>query len=278
MDKLKEILGRVKEMPTMPAMADNALKILSDPNVHILKAAEALQQDFALTTRILKLANSAYYARGRKISTMLEALVLLGMKTIKNLLISASAYGIMNKKVEGYLLGKEDLWKHSLCCALASEIIAAETRPALKELAYTSGLLHDVGKIILAHYVQEDFIRLIEKIEKENVSFDTAENEIIGFSHATLGAGVLRQWNFSEEITMAIEFHHSPELSSKPDLARIVHIADAVSMMIGVGIGADGLMYPLDENAVLSLGLAKEKFEGILAKTADAVSSFESEI
>lgn len=266
MDRLKNILKRVDDMPVFPQTAQTVLSMMNDPKTHILKVAEAIQKDVSLSVRLLKMSNSAYYAQGRKIVTVLEALVLLGMNTVKELLVAASAYKILNKKIEGYLLERGDLWKHSLFCAMASETLASEAAPSLKDKAYIAGLLHDVGKIILAHYVQEEFEKILAKVERENISFDSAEKDVLGFTHAELGARVLEKWNFPEEIVDAIEFHHDPKEAKFKPLAGLVHLGDMATIMLGVGLGSDGLFYPLDENVFDSVGLSGENFEKLFGK------------
>lgn len=272
MDKLREIVKKVKDIPALPSATSKVLLMIGDPKIHILKIADLIQQDFSLATRILRMANSAYYAQGRRITTVLEAIVLLGLNTVKELLIAASTYQILNKKVEGYLLEEGDLWKHSLCCAMASEIIANECNSVVKDKAYIAGLLHDVGKLILAHNVEDELIKITEVVEKEQVSFDVAEEKVIGFSHALLGAKVLQKWHFPEEIVNAIEFHHKPDNAQNFDLASIVHIADVASLMLGLGLGVDGLYYKINEKAFDLIELNKEDFEKILGKITDAIA------
>ncbi len=268
MDRLHDILKRVDDMPLLPQTAQTVLSMMDEPKTHILKIAEAIQNDVAITTRLLKMANSAYYAQGRKIVTILEALVLLGLNTVKDLLVAASTYKILNKKIEGYLLEKGDLWKHSLLCARASETLASEAEPLLKDKAYMAGLLHDVGKIILAHTVQEEFEEILLKVEGGSQSFDSAEKEVLGFTHADIGARVLQKWNFPEEIVDAIEFHHAPKDAKFQQLAGFVHLADMAALMLGVGLGSDGLYYPLDESVFEFVKLSKGDFEKMMDKIA----------
>lgn len=269
MDKLQAILKRVDDIPVLPQTTRMVLSMLNDPQMHILKIAEAIQKDVSLTTRLLKMANSAYYAQERKIVTILEALVLLGLNTVKDLLVAASTYKILNKKIEGYLLEKGDLWKHSVFCAMAAELLAGETKPALKDKAYIAGLLHDVGKIIMAHYVQEDFMQILDLVEGKNVSFDSAEKGIVGFTHAELGARVLQKWNFPEDVVDAIEFHHHPQDAKFAPLAGLVHLGDMATLMLGVGLGSDGLYYPLNEGVFDAVGLPRDDFDKILGKISE---------
>lgn len=273
MTKLDQILKKIEDIPTLPKIVNNVISIIDDPKVHILEIADLIQQDFILTTRLLKISNSAYYGQKRKIETVLEALVLLGLKRVKELIVTASTYKILNKRIEGYLLEKGNLWKHSLSVAIASEMISNEVKNPAKDSAYIAGLLHDVGKLILAHYVEDDFIKIINKIETENITFDNAEEEIIGFSHAILGAKVLEKWNFPKDIVNAVEYHHKPDEPEAKNIASIVHIADAASLMLGEGIGADGLLYFFNENAFDKIGFKKENFESILSKLSDAINS-----
>ena len=130
-------------------------------------------------------------------------------------------------------------------------------------------MLHDVGKIILAHTVQEEFEEILLRVEGESQSFDSAEKEVLGFTHAELGARVLQKWNFPEDIVDAIEFHHHPQGAKFAPLAGLVHRGDMATLMLGVGLGSDGLYYPLDEGVFDAVGLRREDFDKVLGKISE---------
>lgn len=264
---LQDIISRVKEIPVVLESTQRILKLMERKDSHILKISESIQTDFGLTLRLLKMANSSDASKEREIVTVLEALVLLGMDTVKELVMAASAYPILNKKVSGYLLDQGDLWRHSLCCAAACELIAREVN-ASPDKAYMAGLLHDVGKLVLAHYAEDKFLDIIHQVEKNHVPFDEAEQQVLGFSHAELGAEVLRMWGQPRDIVKAVQFHHHPQLSENNLLGGIVHLGDIASLMLGMGVGIDGLHYALQDSAFTSIGLKKENWECILDKTS----------
>lgn len=267
-ENLQDMISRVKEIPVLPESMQRILELMGKKDTHILKISESIQQDFSLTLRLLQMANSSDAAKEREIVTVLEALVLLGTDTVKELAMAASAYPILSQKVSGYLLEQGDLWRHSLCCAAASELIAKEVN-APPDKAYMAGLLHDVGKLVLAHYAEDKFFDMARRAEQNHIPFDEAEQQAFGYSHAELGAAVLRMWGQPDDIVNAVQFHHYPEQAGNNLLSGIVHLGDIASLMLGMGAGIDGLHYTLQDSVFTCIGLKKEKWEGIL----DRISS-----
>ncbi|NMA86488.1 MAG: HDOD domain-containing protein, partial [Tissierellia bacterium] len=164
------------------------------------------------------------------------------------------------------------LWTQSQTCAIVSRYIAKDIHYPRPETAYIAGLLRDIGKTILNFYVEQEYNAIVNKVEYGHMSFLDAEEEILGFNHAQVGEKIATKWNFPEELVEAIGLHHSPEKSTiDPELVSIVHIADAITMMIGISIGADGLAYNFSPFALETLSLTPIEIEQYIARSHDLI-------
>lgn len=271
-ETLDKIVKAVKELPALSHVASKVLAITEDPDANASDLAETINLDPNLAASILKLANSAYYGFARHISTVTDAIVLLGFSTIKSLTIAASTYKIYNKEVSGYSLSKGEIWRHSIGCAMMSKLIAMRSKYKVPEEAYVAGLIHDIGKIVLDRFVEKEFTQINEIVDNEKISFSEAEKRILGFDHPEVGAKVVERWNFPANLVEAIRYHHEPEKAEvAPILTSIVHIADASCLMLGIGLGGDGLSYPLNEKAVDMLTLTEQDMENLMSKLGEVL-------
>lgn len=267
---LEEIIGRVKDIPTLPNITYEIMKLTEDPDSTVHDIENVVMKDQSLTTRILRLANSAYYGYPRRISTVSEASVLLGFQAIRSLTLTASVGGLLMKEVPGYGLGKNELWKQSQSCAIISRYIARKVRFIKVDQAYVAGLLRDIGKVIVSYYLTDHFKQIMDLVESENISFLDAEERILGFHHGQVGAEIAKKWNLPEDLAEAIAYHHSPEKAViNPKLTSIVHIADAIVMMMGIGLGVDGMVYNFSKEAIKSLGIDEPMLEQIMSDVSD---------
>lgn len=267
---LEEIIRKVKDIPTLPDITNEIMRLTEDPDSTVQDIENVIMRDQSLTTKVLRLANSAFYGYPRRISTISEASVLLGFQAIRSITLTASIGGLLMKEVPGYGLGKNELWKQSQSCAIISRYIARKVRFARVDQAYVAGLLRDIGKVIVSYYLTEHFKQIMDLAENENISFLDAEEKILGFHHGQVGAEIAKKWNLPEDLVEAIAYHHSPEKAViNPKLTAIVHIADAVVMMLGIGLGADGMVYNFSNEAIRSLGIDEPMLEQIMSDVSD---------
>lgn len=247
------------------------LSLTEDPNSTAKDLNDVIIQDQSLTAGVLRLANSAYYGFPRRISTVTEAIVLLGFSSIRGLVLAASVQNVMDKEMSGYALGQGELWRHSYACGMGSRIIAKRLKMPLDQ-AFTAGLLHDIGKVVLNYFMQEAYQEVKRKVELENIPFMAAEAAVLGFDHAIVGAKVAEAWNLPSELVEPIAFHHEPmSAANQRRLASVVHVSDAICMIMGIGLGADGMNYPLDPLALETLNLDQEAIEQIMSQLADGM-------
>lgn len=254
------ILSRLKEVKSFPQFVVETLKMLDNPDSSAQNVAGTLSKDEGLVIRTLKLANSAFYGLPRRISSIQEAVALLGYKTIKNLVIAATLYQRMDNAFTGYALDRGDLWRHSLSVAYAARYIAERTKACPPEEAYIAGMLHAIGKIVLNDYIKFGYQIIVRIVDTDKLPFVEAERMVLGFDHAQVGGMLVDKWNLPESHKVAVEYQYMPEelpeeLSEHRSMVDVIHVANSMILMLGVGVGADGLQYPLSEKALARLGL-----------------------
>ena len=269
------ILGKMKEIKSFPQFVVETLRKLNDRDSSASDVAMSLSRDEGLVIRTLKLANSAAYGISRDISSVTEAIAMLGYKNISNIVLSASVYSVMDKSLQGYALDRGQLWKHSLTVAYAARYIAQRFGKSIPEEAYVGGLLHDIGKVVLNDYVRFGYGIIVKLVEEKQIPFIEAETQVLGFDHAQVGAMLVEKWGLPEAYGYAVAYHHAPD-SVPPEkrvkfqpIADIVHTANALCLMLGVGIGADGLQNPMYPQVFERLGI--EDCEGLLSELVDFV-------
>lgn len=227
---IDQLAQHVQELPSLPDTTVRVLKMTDDPAASARDVSGAISTDMALTSKVLKIANSAYYGMPRAVSTVNEAVLILGMSALRNLALAASTYDMLRQECAGYRMPVGELWRHSLTCATAAQIIARSTRAARAEEAFVAGLLHDVGKVVLNVHIAHQFQTIIALAELDDMSFHDAEKLVLGFDHADVGAKVAEKWNLPAPLCQAICGHHCLENGKDSmNLTAIVHVANSIS-------------------------------------------------
>ncbi len=264
-----DVLASLAELPSMPSSVVDVIAACDDNDMTVGGLAQVVMRDQSLTASILKLANSAFYGHARTVATVVEAIVLLGYSAIKSLAISSHTARLLNRALPGYGLARGDLWNHSISVAFTARRFALEVKLAPVEEAFVAGLLHDIGKTVLASHMESAFLEISQLATERHVPFHHVESEVLGFDHAELGARVAAAWSFPPQLEEAIRFHHDPAGASlRPLLASVVHVADAACMMFGPGVGADGLAYEVSSHALDSLDLDADQLIGLMDEIA----------
>lgn len=269
----QELARKVEELPALPAVACKVMELVEDPRTSAQDVEAVLKKDQSLTAQVLRLANSAFYGIPRRITTVAEATVFLGFKTLKSAVLTASLSGMLQRKLSGYVLERGELWKHSLSVAFSAQTLAKKTRFPRPEVAYTAGLLHDIGKLILDTYLKASYREVLERVDRTGSTFLEAEEEILGFNHAAVGAQLTEHWGFPSSLVETIGFHHQPDLATKdPSLCAIVHLADWLSVTLGIGMGVDGFLYRVSPEALAVLSLEKGSLEELILELYQILS------
>jgi putative nucleotidyltransferase with HDIG domain len=195
------------------------------------------------------------------------------MRTVKNLAMVASTYPWMNKPLPGYGLGPSELWTNSFATAVGAQEVARLTRKAPDDVAFTAGLLHDLGKVALSIWLENKLQAIFHYAKRENIGFDEAERKVLGYDHAEVGEHLGHSWNLPEEICTVIRYHHHPSQSPESQaIVDCVHVGNWLALTMGFGVGGDGLLYEFDESSLFRLGINVSSLDEI---TDSFVTGFE---
>jgi putative nucleotidyltransferase with HDIG domain len=273
--KADQITAEVKTFPGMPAAAVKLLALMDSPEVTSQAIETILRRDPALTANLLKLANSAYLGLPAKVGSIRQALMLLGFKRLMQMVIATCTSTIMDRPVPGYDLSAGELWRHSIAVSVAAEGLVRELGIQASDEIFTAALLHDIGKLVLGQFVREDY-RKLELALEQGLSFETAESIVLGTDHAEIGAQVLAKWSFPQEIVNAVRFHHAPERTDVASaMLDVVHVANMLCLMIGIGVGREGLHYAPSAAVTERLGIKPQHLEKVASQTLQWANDLE---
>jgi len=236
--KLTKLGENIRDLPTLPVVANNIIQITQNPKSSALEVGKAISQDQALTSKVLRMANSAYYGFPQKITTINHAIVILGFASIRNLVLAVSVFDMFSKRSGNFDRG--GFWKHSLACGVTAKLIAKRLGINNFEEIFISGLIHDLGKLVLDAYFGEEFTRVIDLVKVKGIPIREAEQELLGLDHAAVGGILANKWNLPPQLLKVIRFHHNPpQAGESMRVVAIVHVADVLCRAAGIGNGGD---------------------------------------
>jgi len=270
--RIESIISNIDQLPPLPEVASKVINMVSDPDVSFKLVAQEISKNQAMTANILKLCNSAFFSKGKEITSIDRAIVTLGLKEVKDIVLLVAAKPVLDKPVSGYDLAQGDLWKQGLAVATMSRDIAiAKKRKDLSDIVFTGGIIHNVGKVVIALFVQQAFRQILELVQTGNIAFHVAEKEIMGYNHQEVGEKILIKWNFPPVLRSIVRFYQDPAASPPEHMLEvsIVHIANAICLMGGVGIGSDGLYHEIKDEAIKKTGLTQAELEELYTRVPD---------
>lgn len=271
---LEDIVSKTTDLPTMPAAALAVMREADSPTGSSRTVANHIGHDQALAARILRLANSAYYGLSRQIMDHQEAVVVLGMRCVRNLAMVAATYPWMTRPLKGYHLGPKAMWTHSFGVAVAAQQIARKTKAINEDAAFTAGLLHNLGKVALSIWLENRLQAMMALAIRDDLTFDQVERKLLGYDHADVGAYLGEKWNLPQPLVEAMRYHHNPNgCEPRSLLVDAVHVGDFLTMSMGFGLGGDGLRYEVEPEALERLKLEPTVIDEI---ASDFVSEYES--
>ena len=235
----KTVVSSIRDLPPMPAVAIKVLELLNDPNVNYDKLGQAISSDPAVSARMLKVANSAFYSMKRQIKTLEHAIAIVGERTLRSLILAASLEG-MNKS---YGLLEKMLWEDSMGCAIGCRILARKFASADPEEAFLAGLFRHLGKIVMNYSDPDAYRSLAEMAYSDGVSTSDLEGRFFPYAHAVVGAAVLDKWNFARSLVMSTLHHQDLVISLDEEenaeallrLTATVNLAGQICVKLGIG-------------------------------------------
>lgn len=238
--------GRIRNldaMPSIPAVLAPLLRCLELPpdQIELEKLTELISCDKSITAQCLRMANSPLFAPGRRVETIRGAVVALGSRRLRDILWSSFLVRMAPKT--DWLVNPAAFWEHSFGCAIVTQQLARKVGWHDPERAYLCGLLHDIGELVYATLLPEEFRAAVNAANERNISLYQAEQELFGFTHADTGGLLADYWSLPTDVQKVIEFHHTPELAPQPVvLSALVHLSDLLCRMQGMGYGFEELM------------------------------------
>lgn len=231
--KYLNIIDSLGQIPTLPVVVSQLLKVINHPNSGADNAATLVEKDVALASKVLKLANSSYYGIPRTITSIKSAIVILGFSTVKSLVLSSSVLKIFDDNGEGKgAFDKNAFWNHSIEVAMMSKSIArlSRSKGIDGDLAFSGGLLHDIGKLILAQYSGPDYQEVLDAAVLGEKTTQELEKELIGITHCDISSMLLERWGIPESLQIPVKFHYEPrEAPEYQELSKILYVADHLS-------------------------------------------------
>lgn len=265
----ERITEDLQSVPMLSQAVVKLIPLLRDHRAGAGHFADAIRPDAGLTIEVLRLASSPAYG-GRPIGDVRRAAAVLGTRTLFEVTTSAALSQVVPDQLPGYGLAARDFWAHSAGTAVFAESLGRELGHPTPDLTYTCALLHDVGKLVIGHYLAEHLPDVLSELENGDAPLIEIEREVLGCDHADVGASVAQMWNLPEELVEGIRHHHEPDAAAPGTMqamADLVHVADALSHMFGYGCDVGGLRRSIQPAAAERLGLSAEHVDVVAAKS-----------
>ncbi len=265
MDNLRIILNKVNQLDPIPVVIHKVLELADDPEASLPDLVEVVERDPAITANLLKTVNSAYMGLPVKVDSVHQAVSMLGLQQVVEMVMSQNLSGNLNRAQKGYGLEKGALWRQSLAVAMVARTLAGQQDLMSLPAIYTAALLKDIGKVVLHEFVADKLSSIQKVVTDQAMSFVEAEKEVLGMDHMMLGGIIAKQWNFSSHMVYMIENHHLPNTAARNDPATsTLYLADMIAMMVDTGIGVDRLAYHVYQGVFSDFFPDKQQIKGLM--------------
>lgn len=262
-------------MPSLPDVAVRVMRMMRDPDVVARDLNKVISCDPGLTSNVLRLCNSAYYGLPRVISSVTQAILYLGLHTVRNLVLTCAISELLSGDRAIYGHGRSGLWTCSLACAVASQQLCRRVRVSQHDTAFTAGLLRDVGKVLIQPKIKDTESTLIEFMTEGGLGLLEAERRTLGYTHSEIGAALADHWNFPDALVHAILYHHRPsEASSISLVTAVVHVADVMVLDREYGVEVPELRYSLDEKSARTIKITPEVIDEVASELDSHIGVF----
>jgi len=279
-NKVKRVVSNIRNLPTPPIVFHQIQKVINDPGVSAVKVASILSEDPAMSAKVLRLTNSAFYGLAREVESVRQAVVIVGFEAIRNLVLSASVLDMFKGKDldEEY---QEKYWRHSLSTAVCCRLLASKVRSrgfVDPDAAFSAGLLHDVGKMVICCFLPEEYKTIKAERNTDHDSPDfVVEERLLGYNHALIGGFLGTQWKIPQKLVGAITYHHQPDQCESDDpIAYIVALADFVAKKAFVDDEERPQVEAIDQNLLDYLSVTESDLEEYYEKLKEEYNRAET--
>ncbi len=274
-DSLKEHVQQITELPTVPIIAQEVLNLVNSDSISVEKLETIIQNDPAISAKILSVANSAFFRVKETTKTLSSAISRVGFDNVKNVAIGVSLMSVFYEKKHGKAIDYQRIFNHSVSVGFISKLLSDNLKLSISDEVVINGMLHDLGYMVLNRFFSDKYENVLKRMEKEESLLD-AEKAVLDFSHADIGAWLADKWNLPASVSDAILNHHTPSLAKKNSKsAAVIHIADYITTRDIQGPIDKDPNYPFDHSSLDSLGISEKDLEDIESKIRE--NSFSSD-
>ena len=274
----RELITGAIDLPSLPEVVMRAMELVNDPESSAIDIGRVLSEDTAMTARLLKIVNSPFYGFPSRIETVSRAITVIGTLDLLDLILATSVVKMFSG-VPNDLVSMDSFWKHSLYSGVVARLLAARSKQPNVEHFFVAGLLHDLGSLVIYRKMPELAREALLRARYNGRILREAEQEIMGFDHAAVGAELMRMWKLPNSLVEAIEFHHTPSQAQHyPLVASVVHVADVIASSVRSGGGASEAAPPLDPGAWDLLKLPVQAVEALLVEADQQLGDAQSMI
>lgn len=272
---LEKILAHVEDLPTLPDVVARLSLLISGDVWSAADFEEVVELDPALTANLLRLANSPYFGFSRKITSVRQAVTLMGIKRVFEVAASGAFSRVIPPHISGYDMQAREFWRHSIAVAIYSERLVLELGLSLPTLTFTAALLHDVGKLVIGAFLSQESGSMMQRLNAGDTTMVEVEHATLGTDHAQVGALVAKKWNLPEVVEIANQWHHRPNEvpADHQMLIDLIHTADLLAHSLGYGVDCGELSRRLDPEVAKRLTLTPMALERVAVSTFDQIQS-----
>lgn len=206
---MDNLIQKIEEIPTIPIVSQRIMQISGDDEAPFKDFVKIIEKDQALASKILRVANSAFYGFSSKVTSLEHAFVILGINEVKSIALGCSLYNFFSHS-ESDAFDRTRFWKHAIICSQAAKFLGLHFNTRNGDSLFLAGLIHDIGKLVLDQYFHGEFVQILEYVSLTKTTFSKAEKKIVGTTHYEIAAKLLKQWRFPEEVITQILYHHGP--------------------------------------------------------------------
>ncbi len=254
-DEIRQEVQRIREISTLPQVMRRVMEIVVDESSSAQDLGREIAHDQSLTAKVLKIVNSAFYGFYRRISSVSEAVVILGYNEVRSIAMTVSVFDLFGHSRGAGRFDRVKLWEHAIASGTMADIIRQHCC-RFEQSAFVAGLLHDVGKVVLDQYFAPEWNRALVQAEEDGRPLVAVEQDRLGITHAEIGYLLSERWNLPPPIGQAILTHHQePNLATSAPLEGLTYIANAFVKERGIGFGGDDVVWPVSDEARQVVGL-----------------------
>ncbi|MCG8605935.1 HDOD domain-containing protein [bacterium] len=262
MPSLPELVTSVEDVSGLPATFIKVSKTLDDPECSSKDLAAIIEKDPALTVKLLRLANSAFYGFRGRVDTVARAISIIGFKELKSVVLTISVRSIFEGFGKDGPIDMNRFWEHSMACGITCRVLASLKGKQNTESYFIAGFLHDIGRLILLEYLPQQYLEVQDMAQTDERLVHELEELVFGYNHAEVGGELVRTWGLPAPLFEAVTHHHDPsKCENFIESTSLVHISDIVVHAFRLGASGNPLVPPLNRGAWLLSGLTKDMLE-----------------